>query len=57
VIVFGILGALAIALIAGARSAGDYAKALSYARELAQLNPNDPQVKMLVSDLEKQANH
>ncbi len=46
-----------VALIAGARGAGDFAKALSYTRELAQLNPNDQQVKMLLSDLEKQVNH
>jgi Flp pilus assembly protein TadD len=46
-----------VALIAAARGSGDFARALSYARELAQLNPNDPQVKMLLSDLEKQANH
>jgi predicted CXXCH cytochrome family protein len=46
-----------VALISGTRVAGDYAKALSYARELAQLDPNDPQVKMLLSDPEKQANH
>ena len=49
--------AVLVALIAGARGAGDFAKALSYTRELAQLNPNDPQVKALLSDLEKQANH
>jgi len=46
-----------VALIAGTRSSGDLPKALSYTRELAQLNPNDPQVKMLLSDLEKQVNH
>jgi Flp pilus assembly protein TadD len=45
-----------VALIAGARVAGDVPKALSYTRELAQLNPDDPQVKMLLSDLEKQVN-
>ena len=46
-----------VALLAGARGAGDFSAAIAYTRELAQLNPNDPQVKMLLSDLEKQANH
>jgi predicted CXXCH cytochrome family protein len=46
-----------VALIAGARGAGDFAKALSYTRELAELDPNDPQVRKMLSDLERQANH
>jgi predicted CXXCH cytochrome family protein len=45
-----------VALIAGARNAGDVAMALSYAHELAELTPNDPQVRMLLLDLENQRN-
>ncbi|MDR3534346.1 MAG: tetratricopeptide repeat protein [Rhodopila sp.] len=46
-----------VALIAGARSAGDLPTALSYARELAELDPGAPQVQMLLLDLEKQRSH
>jgi len=46
-----------VALVAGARSAGDIPAAVSYARELAQLNPSDLQVRMLLRDLENQRSH
>ncbi len=45
-----------IALIAGARAAGDISAALSEARELAELDPGNPQVRMLLLDLEQQRN-
>jgi Flp pilus assembly protein TadD len=46
-----------IALIGEARSAGDLPTALSHARELAKLDPGDPQIRMLLLDLETQRNH
>jgi predicted CXXCH cytochrome family protein len=46
-----------IALVTTARSAGDLATALLHARELAQLYPGNPQIQMLVLDLEKQTGH
>jgi predicted CXXCH cytochrome family protein len=46
-----------IALIASARTAGDFPAALSHARELAELDPGDPQVRTLLLDLEKQPSH
>jgi Flp pilus assembly protein TadD len=42
------------ALIADERGAGDVQAALSHARELADLDPGDPQVRMLLLDLENQ---
>jgi predicted CXXCH cytochrome family protein len=46
-----------IALITGARGAGDLSSALSLAQELAELDPADPQVRMLLLDLQNQRNH
>jgi predicted CXXCH cytochrome family protein len=46
-----------VALIEEARSAGELPTALSHARELAQLDPGDPQVRTLLLDLENQRNH
>jgi Flp pilus assembly protein TadD len=46
-----------ITLIGEARSARDLPTALSHARELAKLDPGDPQVRMLLLDLENQGNH
>ena len=44
-----------VALVTTARSAGDFPAALMHARELAKLYPGNPQIQMLVHDLEKQA--
>jgi len=46
-----------VALVTIARSAGDFSTSLMHARELAQLYPGDPQIHMLVLDLEKQMSH
>jgi predicted CXXCH cytochrome family protein len=43
------------AIMAFARDAGDVATALAYAKRLAQLAPNDPNVKALVEGLQSQA--
>jgi predicted CXXCH cytochrome family protein len=43
-----------VALVTTARSAGDLPAALMHARELARLYPGNPQIRMLVNDLEKQ---
>jgi len=40
------------AIMAFARDAGDVATALAYAKRLAQLAPDDPNVKALVADLQ-----
>jgi Flp pilus assembly protein TadD len=41
-----------VALIAGARTAGDLASAISHARELTQLDPGNQQASLLLRDLE-----
>jgi predicted CXXCH cytochrome family protein len=46
-----------VALVTTARSAGDMPTALMHARELAKLYPGNPQIQLLVHDLEKQAAH
>ena len=43
------------AIMAFARDAGDVATALEYAKKLAQLAPNDPNVKALVESLQSKA--
>jgi predicted CXXCH cytochrome family protein len=43
------------AIMAFARDAGDVATALEYAKKLAQLAPNDPNVKALVESLQNRA--
>jgi predicted CXXCH cytochrome family protein len=43
-----------IALVTTARTAGDLTSALGHARELQQLYPDNPQIRMLVLDLERQ---
>jgi Flp pilus assembly protein TadD len=40
------------AIMAFARDAGDLATALEYAKKLAQLSPNDPNIKALVESLQ-----
>jgi predicted CXXCH cytochrome family protein len=45
-----------VALIGSERAAGDIAAALVHARELARLYPGNPQIRMLVLDLENQSN-
>ena len=44
---------LFFALVAIVRDRGDLSAALSYARELLVLTPNDPQVPALIRDLER----
>nr|WP_294577481.1 tetratricopeptide repeat protein [uncultured Rhodopila sp.] len=46
-----------VALVTTARSAGDLPAALLHARELAGLYPGNPQIRMLVLELEKQVSH
>jgi len=46
-----------VALVTTARGAGDIPTALLHARELARLYPGNPQIQMLVIDLEKQVSH
>jgi Flp pilus assembly protein TadD len=41
------------ALVSIAKERGDFGAALSHARELAALEPDDPQIRKLLSDLEK----
>jgi hypothetical protein len=41
------------ALLSFSRDRGDFAAALGYARELLVLDPGNPQLRALVSDLEK----
>ena len=45
-----------VALITGARQAGDFTTALAHARELAQLYPDNQQIRLLVLDLENRRN-
>ena len=45
------------ALVSFAQEAGDIAAALRYAREMAALYPADPQLRKLISDLEKRHGH
>ena len=42
-----------MALFSIARDKGDFAAALQHARELSMLDPGNPQLRDLVSDLEK----
>ena len=46
-----------LALVSIARDTGDYASALTHARELVALSPTDMQLRMLVLDLEKRQAH
>jgi predicted CXXCH cytochrome family protein len=46
-----------VALLAEARGTGDFPAARSYAHELAELDPNNPQIRMLLLELENQGSH
>jgi Flp pilus assembly protein TadD len=46
-----------LALVSIARETGDFATALTHARELVTLYPTDMQLRMLVLDLEKRQAH
>ena len=46
-----------LALVSIARETGDFATALTHARELVALSPTDMQLRMLVLDLEKRQAH
>ena len=46
-----------LALVSISRDTGDFATALSHARELVALYPADMQLRMLVLDLEKRQTH